>query len=268
MNIVSVLKKLKEKNMITATEDGIALFSDCFNKFGISLLLLNDEEKFLKIINLLADNNISLQKPNGIYNFRVFAVEYSILADYIADFKKINELDFLKLYPEILACPHDIKIIKENMIKYQKEDISYKKDKEYDMNLLLANASFSSDNDNKEVNDYLKSILKDQTLIYKVQNKIVNPEELKEDLALELQKVENKICEDFLVQKDNKWKIIIDEKEVNSFQTIKETIQIIKDLNLAISRSDALLFVLFYKTPLTAYEVEQILQNDKFEGRK
>ena len=58
MNIVSILKKLKETNMITASEEGISLFSDSFNKFGISLLLLNNEEKFARIVDILEKNKI------------------------------------------------------------------------------------------------------------------------------------------------------------------------------------------------------------------
>ena len=268
MNIVSVLKKLKEKNMITASEEGIALFSDCFNKFGVSLLLLNDEEKFDSIINLLADHNIPLQKSNGIYNFRVFAVDYRELNDIIDEYSRVDELNFLKSNPEMLPCPNNIKIILENIKRYQSEKISYKYNDEYDMSLLLATSSDISSNSNKEVDDYLKKNLKDQSLIFKVQNNIANPKELDYDLALELQKVENKICEDFLTQKDDEWKIIIDDKEVNSLKTIKETIQTLVKLNLPVTHNDALLLALFYKTSLSVSDVEEILQNDNLKGGK
>ena len=51
MNIVTILNTLKENNLILDTEEGISLFSDCFNKFGISILLLKEEEKFNRIVD-------------------------------------------------------------------------------------------------------------------------------------------------------------------------------------------------------------------------
>lgn len=49
MNIKTILKKLESVNMVSDSEEGLQLFSDCFNKFGISLLLLNDEKNLMKL---------------------------------------------------------------------------------------------------------------------------------------------------------------------------------------------------------------------------
>lgn len=266
MNIVSVLNKLKEAKMIATTEEGIALFSDCFTKFGVSLLLLKDEDKFNVIVDELVEAKIPLQKSNGIYNLRVFAIEVEELKNIISAYTEIGEIDFLRRYPEMLTANRDVHIILENMKKYQSDQVSYKNDSEYNIELLLVDSEVAVSNENSEVNEYLKTLLEDKTLVDKVVNNIKNPGEEDFDVALELQKVENKICEEFLFPVDDGWKIIIDKKEVNSFQDIKDTINTIIKLNIPVTFDDALKFVLFYKTSLSVAEIEEILDNNLIEG--
>lgn len=266
MNIVSVLNKLKEAKMIVPNEEGVALFSDCFTKFGVSLLLLKDEDKFNTIVNELVEAKIPLQKSNGIYNLRVFAVEVEKLKEIISAYTEIGEIDFLRRYPETLAATYNVQVILENMKKYQSDQVTYKVDNEYNMELLLADNEVVVANENNEVNEYLKTLLEDKTLVDKVVNNIKNPGEEDFDVALELQKVENKICEEFLFPVDDGWKIIIDKKEVNSFQDIKDTINKIIKLNIPVTFDDALKFVLFYKTSLSVTEIEEILDNNLIEG--
>jgi cell fate (sporulation/competence/biofilm development) regulator YmcA (YheA/YmcA/DUF963 family) len=251
--------------MISTTEDGIQLFSDCFNKFGISLLLLNDEEKFNRIVDILVENRIPLQKSNGIYNLRIFAVDLLELENIINEYKSINEVEFLKHYPERITEAKNIHTIFENMKNYQKNGVSYKNENEYNIALLLDNNTyFVEDNNTSEfsnINDYLKSILSDASLVDKVINHTSNKDEEDFDVALELQKVENKICEEYLYPVDDGWKIVIDNKEVNGFQNIKDTINLITELNIPITFDDAFLFVLFYKTTLSVSEVDDIVKN-------
>ena len=85
MNIKSIIKKLESVNMVSNTEEGLQLFSDCFNKFGISLLLLNDEKKFNEIVEILSGALIPLQKSNGIYALRLFAVPIQEIKKIIKD---------------------------------------------------------------------------------------------------------------------------------------------------------------------------------------
>lgn len=266
MNIVSVLNKLKSVQMISSSEDGIALFSDCFNKFGISLLLLKDEDKFNSIVDLLVDAKIPLQKKNGIYNLRVFAVEESELRNTISSYSEIGEIDFLRYHPEMLAASKDVKIILDNMKKYQFKQTSYKSDNEYNLEMLLANEIDSTSYESNNVNDFLKSILNDSSIVDKVENNIANANGEDFDIALELQKVENKICEEFLFPVDDGWKIIIDKKEVNTFQDVKDTIDTIIKLNIPVTFDDALKFVLFYKTSLSVAEIQEILAMNLLEG--
>lgn len=269
MNIVTVLNKLKAANMVSNSEENLALFSDCFNKFGISLLLLKEETKFSAIVDLLVENKIPLQKSNGIYNLRVFAVNIEELKRTLQAFKDMGELDFLRQYPEMLAAPSQLKIILNNIKNVAKS--SYKSGNEYNLNILLANlkevtAQNTSMSEKIDVNTYLKGILQDKSLVDKVVNGIANQEEEDFNVALELQKVENKICEEYLYPIDDGWKIIIDQKEVNSFQTIKDTINRIIQLNIPISYNDALLFVLFYKSPLNISEIEEIIKGHFVAG--
>lgn len=266
MNIVSILNKLKEAKMVSPTEDGISLFSDCFNKFGISILLLPDEESFNKIVDILVEYKIPLQKVNGIYNLRVFSVSSNTLAETISAFNEIGEIDFLRHNPELLAAPRTIQLALYNMKKYQEDGKSYKNDNEYDMELLLADNQEYNPFSNDEVSTFLKSILQDSSLVDKVLNNIPNDDEEDFNVALELQKVENKICEEYLFPVDDAWKIIIDNKEVNSFQDVKDTIDTIIKLNIPVTFMDALIFVLFYKTSLSVPEIKQILKNNLFEG--
>ena len=268
MNIVSVLNKLKEAKMISTTEEGVALFSECFNKFGISLLLLKDEDKFSNIIDTLVEYQIPLQKANGIYNLRIFAVDEIELKNMIISYSEIGEIEFLRSHPEYLATTRDIKTILDNMKEYQSNQIVYKVENEYNMELLLDNHEeqvVNSEN-TKNVNEYIKSLLENSSLVDKVENNIANEDEEDFNVALELQKVENKICEEYLFPVDDGWKIIIDKKEVNSFQDVKDTINTIIKLNIPITFNDALIFVLFYKTSLSVPEIEKIIKNDLFEG--
>lgn len=267
MNIVSVLNKLKEAKMVSPTEDGLALFSDCFNKFGISILLLQDEEEFNKIVDILVENKIPLQKANGIYNLRVFAVPSNQLNEMIGQFQNLGEIELLRHFPEILAKPYDIQLILRNLEKAQQSGSIYKNGNDYDMDLLLEeNEENVSLNDDEDVISYLKSIMHDPSLIDKVIHNISNDEEEDFNVALELQKVENKICEEYLFPVDDAWKIIIDQKEVNSFQDVKDTIDTIIKLNIPVTFHDALIFVLFYKSSLHVSEIKQILENRLFEG--
>lgn len=254
--------------MISDTEDGMSLFSDCFTKFGISLLLLNDENKFERIVNLLKDNGIPLQKSNGIYALRLFAVEPSELESLISEFARLNDLDFLRSYPELLAEPKNIHLVLEAIERSQSEGIAYKTRSGYIMSILLPNSDYANqviEEEITDVNEFLKRYLKDTTLIDHLLNNEANEGEEDFNIALELQKVENKICEEFLFPVDDGWKIVINNKEVNSFQEVKNTISAITKLNLSITFNDALILVLFYKTTLTPSEIEDIIENVLFK---
>lgn len=268
MNIVTILNKLKESNMISDTEDGMSLFSDCFTKFGISLLLLNDENKFNGIVDLLKNNGIPLQKANGIYALRIFAVDLSELETLVQTFKDLNEIDFLRFYPELLAEPKNIQFVIEQMKRCQNDGISYKTSSGYLMSILLPDSDYANqvvEEEITDVNTFLKKYLKDTTLIDRLVNGEATEGEEDFNIALELQKVENKICEEFLFPVDDGWKIVINNKEVNSFQEVKNTINTITKLNLSVTFNDALLLVLFYKTPLTPSEIDEIIQNVLFK---
>lgn len=264
MNIVTILNKLKASNMIVDSEEGMSLFSDCFNKFGISLLLLNSEDKFARIVDLLKNNGIPLQKANGIYALRIFAIEPLELESIISKFKGVGELDFLKVYPELMAEPKNIQTVLDTIKKCQREDILYKGANGYDMQILLPTSEYAKlmePADEEEVFYCLKKYMEDSTLLDRLVSLEANEEEEDFNVALELQKVENKICEEYLFPVDDGWKIVINNKEVNSFQEVKNTINTITKLNLSITFSDALLLVLFYKTKLSAIEIEDIIQN-------
>ncbi len=271
MNIVTILNKLKAANMIANTEDSLALFSDCFNKFGISLLMLKDETKFSAIVDLLVENKIPLQKANGIYNLRIFAVDYDELKRMIKAFKDMGELDFLRQYPEMLAAPKNIKMIINNMKMISSS--SYKKGNEYDIKVLLMDLENiapekpePSPKKSISINEYLKTIMQNKSIVDKVENNEVNNEEEDFNSALELQKVENKICEEYLFPINDEWKIIIDKKEINTYQTIKETINKLSQLNLSLNYNDALIFVLFYNSPLAVEDIDKIVKTHFLGG--
>lgn len=266
MNILTIIKKLKEKHMIPDTEEGIALFSDCFNKFGISLLLLKEEDKFSRILDILETNDITLQKANGMYALRIFAVSYNELENIVNEYFAINEVGFLRQYPEIIAEAKTVHAIAENMKKFQSKNISYKDGEMYDINKLLSGEDIEDTIDTENVNLYLKKHLKNPELLDRLENNEANNDEEDFNVALELQKVENKICEEYLLPVDDGWKIVINDKEVNSFQEVKNTISTIIKLNLSLTFDDALLIVLFYKTSLTVSEVDEIIHNHLYKG--
>lgn len=266
MNILTIISKLKEKNFIPDNEESLALFTDSFNKFGISLLLLKDEEKFNRILNLLEEHSIPLQKMNGMYALRIFAVPVDTVESIINKYFSINEIDFLKFYPEIIAELTTSLTIYENMKKYQENNINYKNESGYDLEKLLHYEQEVKIDQIEDVNTYLKSILEDPSLIDKIENQEASSEEEDFNVALELQKVENKICEDYLLPVDDGWKIVINQKEVNTFQEVKNTIGTITNLNLSISFNDALLIVLFYKSKLSVDEIDDIVQNELNKG--
>ncbi len=259
MNIVTILNKLKEKQMIANDEEALNMFSDSFNKFGVSLLLLRSEDKFNQILDLLEENSIPLQKENGMFALRIFAVEINELKDTINEYFAINEVGFLRNYPELLAEVKTVHTIAENMKKYQNDNVAYKEGEIYNIPMLLHYEVKTENVDTEDVNIYLKSILRDASLIDKIENMEASKEEEDFNVALELQKVENKICEEYLLPVDDGWKIVINDKEVNSFQEVKNTISTIIKLNLSISFEDALYIVLFYKTHLSVAEVKEIV---------
>ncbi len=267
MNILTILNKLKAKHMIPDNEEGITLFSECFNKFGISLLLLNDEDKFSHILEVLDDNNIPLQKENGMFALRIFAVDVNELKNIINEYFAINEVDFLRKYPEIISEAKTVHVIAENMKKYQNENVSYKDDEVYNIGKLLHyEIPVVVQEQIQDVNAYLKTCLNDSSLIDKIENMEASQGEEDFNVALELQKVENKICEEYLLPVDDGWKIVIQNKEVNSFQEVKNTISIITKLNLSIDFNDALLIVLFYKTHLSVNEIDEIIHTELYKG--
>ncbi len=266
MNIVTILNKLKDAKMVTETEESLNLFSECFNKFGISILLLKDEDKFNRIVDILDENNIPLQKANGIYALRIFAVDLAELESIITEYFAINELNFLRTYPEMIAEAQNVHFIASRMKELQDKGVSYKNNEGYDMHLLLSTDEIVEEN--SDINTHLKKYLKDATLIDKLDALEANNEEEDFNVALELQKVENKICEEFLFPVEDGWKIVINNKEVNSFQEVKNTINTITKLNLSITFNDALLLVLFYRTHLTAPEIDDIVVNVLFKEEK
>lgn len=266
MNIVNILNKLKEKHFVGETDEDMALFSDSFNKFGISLLLLKDEDKFSHILDVLEENNIPLQKANGMFALRIFAVDINDIKATINEYFAINEVGFLRKYPELIAEVDTVHYLANKMKKYQRENISYKDGDNYDISKLLSNAVSNDLPETDDVNEYLKKYLKDASLIDKLENKEANTGEEDFNVALELQKVENKICEEYLLPVDDGWKIVINNKEVNSFQEVKNTISTIIKLNLTITFNDALLIVLFYKTHLSVKEIDDIINNELYKG--
>jgi len=72
--------------------------------------------------------------------------------------------------------------------------------------------------------------------------------------------------EEFLFPVDDGWKIIIDKKEVNTFQDVKDTIDTIIKLNIPVTFDDALKFVLFYKSSLSVSEIQEMLAMNLLEG--
>ena len=102
MNIVNILNKLKEKHFVLETDEDMTFFSDSFNKFGISLLLLKDEDKFSHILDVLEENNIPLRKANGMFALRIFAVDINDIKATINEYFAINEVNFLRKYPELI----------------------------------------------------------------------------------------------------------------------------------------------------------------------
>lgn len=258
MDIKSIITILKDANMISSEED-MSLFSDSFNKFGISILLLHDEDKFRGIVDLLKENQIPLQKQNGIYALRIFAVGEEEISSIIESFKDIQELDFLRMHPEMIAEPKNIKLVLDNMKKWQDDKAAYKDGSQYYLDLLLV-----SEKVNNPLDMCLMKYLNNPSLIDKLENHEGNNEE-DVDVALELQKAENLICEEYLLPIDDGWKVVIHKKEVNSFQQAKDTIALINELNLSLDYHDALLLVLFYKSKLDPQEIEEIINNDLFK---
>ena len=116
------------------------------------------------------------------------------------------------------------------------------------------------------INEYLKTIMQNKSIVDKVENNEVNNEEEDFNSALELQKVENKICEEYLFPINDEWKIIIDKKEINTYQTIKETINKLSQLNLSLNYNDALIFVLFYNSPLAVEDIDKIVKTHFLGG--
>lgn len=253
MNIMSILNKLKMTNMLASNEEGLTLFSDCFNKFGISLLMLNDENEFNKIVDLLVENKIPLQKANGIYTLRIFAVDYYTLEATISKFKACNELDYLRSHPEILSEPKTI----SNMLANKENKQSSENEINLDLNLNKEETIVENNVDEKPINEYLKTILDDATLV----DKLNKSEENAEDYAvtLEIQKVENKICEDFLFPVEEGWGIIIDNISVNNFQEVKENLNKLTKLSVPISASDIMKIALLYDSRLDIEEAKAVV---------
>ena len=267
MNIVTILNTLKEKNLILDTEEGISLFSDCFNKFGISILLLKEEEKFNRIIDLLVENNIPIQKANGMYSLRIFAVDYYELKDIINEYFSIDEMNFLRKYPEIIAEAETVHFIANNMKRYQDLNISYKDGDNYDIDKILSEElEEKMEEQEMDVNTYLKTCLEDATLIDNVLNRVMASEEQNFDATLELQKAENKICEKYLVSNGDTWDIVVNDKKVNTYEQVKDTIKVMTELNLAVSYHDALVMALFYNTSLTSSEIKESIEELKEGG--
>ncbi len=270
MNIKTILKKLENANMVSNTEEGMQLFSDCFNKFGISLLLLNDEKKFNEIVEMLSEAMIPLQKSNGIYALRLFAVPIKNLRSMIKEFASLGELEFLRNYPEMMAEERNINFVLSQLKKYQKNGVRYKTSEGYDLNLLFYDAedpTHSLDKETTSLNDCLKKYLINKEMLDRLMNKDGFAEE-DMNVALELQKVENLIGEEYLLPVEDGWKVVINDKEVNAFSVVKDTINTIVHLNLPVNYHDALLLVLFYKSPLSSSEVEEIIENSLIKEEK
>ncbi len=252
MNIMTILNKLKSTNMLASSEESLALFSECFNKFGISLLMLNNEDEFNKIVDLLVDNKISLQKTNGIYSLRLFAVDYETLKREIEEFKEIDELDFLRVYPEMLSEPKNIKIALSNITNLKNQNVSYKEGKDYNWDLIMKTPEPVQEpepkHEDSEINSYLKTILDDASLIDKLNNNEENAENYA--ITLEIQKIENKICEDYLFPIEDGWGIIIDNISVNNFQEVKENLNKLTRLSIPMSAADIMFIALMYNSKL------------------
>lgn len=283
MNIVEVIRKLRSSNLLSGNEDDMSVFSDSFSKFGISILKLNDLDKFKAIVDLLAANNIPIKKSNGSYFLRVFSLSYNDLSNIIEDFKKLDELDFLRNNISYITRSYDIIKIRDNMVIYKNNGVDYKNNSNYNLELLLKEDAQSeikdpisgnlvnestidipTENADIPLNEYLKRYLDDADLIAKLDAKVANDGEINVDLDLTLQKVENKVCEEYLFPIDDGWKIVINKVEINPFQNAKNTIDGLIRLNKPVSYSDALLLVLFYNANVSKDVVDNIVNSSLF----
>ncbi len=283
MNIVEVIRKLRSSNLLSDNEDDMSIFSDSFSKFGISILKLNDLDKFKAIVDLLAANNIPIKKSNGSYFLRVFSLSYNDLSNIIEDFKKLDELDFLRGNINYITRSYDIIKIRDNMVIYKNNGVDYKNNGKFNLELLLKEDAQSEikdpisgdlvnestieippENEDIPLNEYIKRYLDDAELIAKLDAKVANDGEINVDLDLTLQKVENKVCEEYLFPIDNGWKIVINKQEINAFQNAKNTIDGLIRLNKPVSYSDALLLVLFYNANVSKDVVDDIVNSSLF----
>lgn len=283
MNIVEVIRKLRSSNLLSNNEDDMSIFSDSFSKFGISILKLNDLDKFKAIVDLLAANNIPIKKSNGSYFLRVFSLSYNDLSNIIEDFKKLDELDFLRGNINYITRSYDIIKIRDNMVIYKNNGVDYKNNGKFNLELLLKEDAQSEikdpisgnlvnestikippQNEDITLNEYIKKYLDDVDLIAKLDAKVANDGEINVDLDLTLQKVENKVCEEYLFPIDNGWKIVINKQEINAFQNAKNTIDGLIRLNKPVSYSDALLLVLFYNANVSKDVVDDIVNSSLF----
>lgn len=283
MNIVEVIRKLRSSNLLSNNEDDMSIFSDSFSKFGISILKLNDLDKFKAIVDLLAANNIPIKKSNGSYFLRVFSLSYNDLSNIIEDFKKLDELDFLRGNINYITRSYDIIKIRDNMVIYKNNGVDYKNNGKFNLELLLKEDAQSEikdpisgnlvnestikippENEDITLNEYIKKYLDDVDLIAKLDAKVANDGEINVDLDLTLQKVENKVCEEYLFPIDNGWKIVINKQEINAFQNAKNTIDGLIRLNKPVSYSDALLLVLFYNANVSKDVVDDIVNSSLF----
>lgn len=283
MNIVEVIRKLRSSNLLSSNEDDMSIFSDSFSKFGISILKLNDLDKFKAIVDLLVANSIPIKKSNGSYFLRVFSLSYNDLSNIIEDFKKLDELDFLRSNISYITRSYDIIKIRDNMVIYKNNGVDYKNNGNYNLELLLKEDAQSEikdpisgnlvnestieippENEDIPLNEYIKKYLDDADLIAKLDAKVANDGEINVDLDLTLQKVENKVCEEYLFPIDNGWKIVINKQEINAFQNAKNTIDGLIRLNKPVSYSDALLLVLFYNANVSKDVVDDIVNSSLF----
>ncbi len=278
MNVMDVINKLKSVNLLS--NDDMQTFSDSFSKFGISILLLNDLDKFNAIIDLLVSNNISIKKSNGAYDLRIFSVSYNDISNIIEKFKNLDELDFLRQNIEYISKTSDINKIIQNMSIYKSAGKEFKNGDVYDLALLLKEdgkeeiknpvsdeAIITSDSAFLiSLNEYLKKYLNDSSIVDKLASDIVSSGSVNMELDLILQKVENKISEEFLFPVNDGWKIVINKQEINSFQNAKKTIESLTKLNIPISYNDALLLILFYDSSISLNTLDEILNSNLLGG--
>ncbi len=253
------------KNIKTLKDNGYQISDMDIEKFSSSLYLTSNDQIIANLV-VLKKYNINILKSNGKLCFKLLSLETNKLLDNLNLFVEMGDIEIVRNNVEILV--KDVKDICERILFCKKNSIPYIEEKGHKFifrafiyekklleELLESKIELNNIKNNKDVNDYLRSVSNSNLVNILDNSNDYNPALDNEKLEKEYNKVINRL-EDKVKLEDEYY--TLDNIIFSKNNTIKNIINILNNDN-NVEIKDILIVALLYNSHKDIDSCEKVI---------